>query len=283
MSVARGSRYSLSGNPYGVLSPYPNLREEHTPEDNNEETGANSTVTVGSCLPATDEEIKAATHVAQNTSIPFPNDDDSFWVVRHFLYDILTLHDWGISLQHPEAVRATVGDWFGTGYYLRQRYEEDNLKNICPNRGLRSQGAIIINQRVRDVIATCIDREIEKLIGRPDSYAEQEYGNSMIDTPFQSQEDLWDAYNSLRPSRSPRPRAHLPEQWAPPSVHRPTYNILNANATSHGIGIAPRGYETHNDGPAVYQPSRDMSASNQRFESRYVLYCLISMKVHTLT
>ncbi|KAH7130428.1 hypothetical protein B0J11DRAFT_504211 [Dendryphion nanum] len=117
----------------------------------------------GFSVPPIDDDIRAATHPANDPKADLPADDDAYQEVRKFLYTLLTISDWGISEHHPRAIRATVENWVGTGFVLLQKYQANTLVDICPSTTiLKTSGIeISIEKLVRDSIVTCVEREVE--------------------------------------------------------------------------------------------------------------------------
>ncbi|KAF2871796.1 hypothetical protein BDV95DRAFT_607203 [Massariosphaeria phaeospora] len=119
-------------------------------------------------IPSTDEEIRLATHPRGDPDLPFPSDEDSFVQVRRFLFNILTINDWGTSLLHPAVVRATVDAWIGTGRRFRQHYESCTLLAICPTGAIMGRdklsSLIPIADGTRTLITSCIGHECELIL-----------------------------------------------------------------------------------------------------------------------
>ncbi|KAF2703645.1 hypothetical protein K504DRAFT_463373 [Pleomassaria siparia CBS 279.74] len=116
-------------------------------------------------LPPTDTGIQAATHNPA-TLFKFPQDNDGYVKVREFLFHVLTLEAWGLSSEYPQAVRATVEAWVGTGWCLRRMIEDERggggFQGLCPEVGRRGER---IEGRVRRAVGECVRREVERLLG----------------------------------------------------------------------------------------------------------------------
>lgn len=247
------SHYRNSQNPYGVLSPYagssPSVAtnelsstEHGRHRDNYLKRAENqcdkSAEKVAFQAPS-DRDIRADTRT-YDVDVQFPDDNDSYDTVRRFLYRILTSSGWGISEKYPSAVRATVNDWYGTGYYLRLRYSNNDLKDICPATWMEHQGhrnlPEAIDRRLRDMVASCVIHEVGKridrrygnqapLLSRPSSFASlrrmSNINYTWVDTPFEEPPVIdpkiagtgyWSpiAPVPLRPFR----RSTIPETWS---------------------------------------------------------------------
>ncbi|OCL14145.1 hypothetical protein AOQ84DRAFT_371562 [Glonium stellatum] len=123
-------------------------------------------------LPELDTEIMRSTHPLDNPVTYLPLADDGCLVVREFLFNVLTLSDWAISEDHPSAVRATVENWIGPGYHLVERFEKNDLQDICPKTvytkshlyGHSSERRV--SESVRKAVACCVRREILRQLER---------------------------------------------------------------------------------------------------------------------
>ncbi|KAF2467613.1 uncharacterized protein BDR25DRAFT_374391 [Lindgomyces ingoldianus] len=121
-------------------------------------------------IPSWDQIIRESTHKAIDMKLILPPNDASYHIVRRFLCHVLTIDEWGISKPNPGAIKATIQNWHGTGYYLRYLYEQEDLGDICPPAMPQDPSSLSdplrIPNHVRDLIANCVYQEIRKLIDR---------------------------------------------------------------------------------------------------------------------
>ncbi|KAF1846809.1 uncharacterized protein K460DRAFT_396118 [Cucurbitaria berberidis CBS 394.84] len=115
-------------------------------------------------LPCSDDQIRAETQEGP-PRYELPEEDDSFLVVRRYLYELLTRSGWGVSDRYPVAVRCTVNNWIGKGGYFKKMYcTMDGLNTICPRCGMDDKGIeVAFESSIRDTITACIVYETRKL------------------------------------------------------------------------------------------------------------------------
>ncbi|KAF2121146.1 hypothetical protein BDV96DRAFT_640548 [Lophiotrema nucula] len=189
-------------------------------------------------VPLCVTDVQRAAHKLNDPPTVFPSDNDSYHAVRRFLYITLTNEEWGIVDVCPVAIIATVKRWYGAGYYLRERYERGDLKDLCPLAAIK--GIVDDPERICDMIAACIVQECHFHIERKMQEKKVNWEPKSIDADVNN----WKGLECRGGLAYTRPK--LPEEWTP----QPRRSSSVYSRTSNGTLPAPivhRTYSKDND------------------------------------
>ncbi|PSN62005.1 hypothetical protein BS50DRAFT_680306 [Corynespora cassiicola Philippines] len=190
-----------------------------------------------------DEKIRRDTEIP-DAELKIPGSEDGYKVVRNFLYALLTNSKWGIGLSNPSAVRATVFNWMGSGWYLRRCFNSGKLGDICPQtvqntaREGMTGSVEFIPESIRNMVSLCIQREMRLILERdaPSSIASRASSayniKSNLDNSYRNEPGNIQEYNSHRrghedsvpempfTKRHRQTRSRIPNHWAKPESPR---------------------------------------------------------------